>query len=247
MSYEFRYIQDFQFGTLTTAASVSDTTLVSAQFAAIGTGFGASTYIPIVLLNPSAQTYEVVWLTGHSASSTSITVVRGREGSTAQAWPSGTQWVTGPTVRDALLPGVATALPTDPHIGLRLMAIDKHEVWEKTETQGWLGSIRAAAADMGRAQDGTTSHAAGRLPQMKMWTASGTTNASGILASTIPNGGYTTRLIAAVATRYGSLAAFVPTIESTSTITTINILASNTGTGAVASTAITVGVMTIGY
>lgn len=247
MSYEIRNNLDFQFGSLTAAIATSDTVLQSAEFTTLPTHFSTGTYLPVVLLNPATRLHEKVWLVAHTASSASATFVRGREATVAQSWPVGTQWVSGPTMRDTMMPTSSSALATDPHVGLRAMIADKVEIWEYTYTQGWLGAVRAQAADMGRAQDATITHPTGRVPQMKMWTASGTTNASGILATTIPNGGFTTRLVSVVATRYGSAAAYVPSVETTSTITTINILASNTGTGAVASTAITVGIMAMGY
>lgn len=247
MTYEFRNIIDFCFGTLTAAASVSDTVLQSAEFAPFSDGYSTSNYFPVILLNPATRVHEKCWLVGHAAGSNSATFVRGRESSAAREWPIGTQWVSGPTIRDVLTPGNSTVLPADPHVGMRGCFLDKLETWERTYLQGWLGSVRAVAADMGRAADGTTSHPTGRVPQMKMWTASGTTNGSGILATTIPNGGFGVRLLSAVATRYGSAASFVPTVESTSTNTTINILASNHGVGPLASTAITVGILATGY
>jgi hypothetical protein len=247
VSYEIRNNLDFQFGTITAAIATSDTVLQSAEFTSLPTHFSTGTYLPIVLLNPATRLHEKCWLVSHTASSASGTFVRGRETTIAQSWPVGTQWVSGPTIRDTMMPTSSSALALDPHVGLRAMIADKVEVWEYTYAQGWLGAVRAQAADMGRAQDATITHPNARVPQMKMWTATGTTSATGILATTIPNGGFNTRLISVVATRYGSVAAYVPTVESTSTITTINILASNTGTGAVASTAISVGIMAIGY
>lgn len=247
MAYEFRNIQDFKFGTLTAAASVSDTTITSAEFIPFATGYSAGNYFPIVLLNPATQQHEKVWLTGHAGGSPDITVVRGRESTAALAWPSGTQWVSGPTIRDTLIPTVTTVLPTDPHIGMRGLIMDKFEVWERTYLQGWQGSVRAVAADMGRALDGTTSHPAGRVPQMKMWTASGTTTAGGILAATIPNGGFPTRVISAVCTRHGTSTPVFFTLDSSTTNTTINILCSVLAGTPAASVATAVCVQAIGY
>lgn len=247
MTYEFRNTLDFKFGTLSVAASVSDTTISSADFTSLATGYSTGNYFPIILLDPTTKTHEKVWLVGHASSSTDITVVRGREGTAAQAWPSGTQWVSGPTIRDTLFPSNSTSLPTDPHVGMRGIFMDKFETWDRTYLQGWKGCVKAVGADMGRAADATTSHPTGRVPEMRMWTATGTTDASGILAATIPNGGFSTRLISAVATRYDVQSAFVPTISASSTKTVINILASNTGTGAVGSSLISVCLMAIGY
>lgn len=247
MSYEIRNPLDFQFGTLTATVAISDVVLQSAEFAPLPTHFSTGTYFPIILLNPALKVHEKCWLVAHSSSSSSATFVRGREGTVAQTWPAGTQWVTGPTLRDTLLPTSSSALASDPHVGLRALIADKAEVWESTFAQGFLGSVRAVAADMGRAPDGTTSHPNGRVPIMKAWTATGTTDGSGLLATTIPNGGFATRLVSVTATRYDVTTAFVPTISAASTRTVITILASNTGTGAVASSSITVGIQAVGY
>lgn len=247
MTYEFRNILDFQFGTLTAPAAVSDTVLQSAEFAALSSGYSTGNYFPIILLNPATKTHEKCWLVAHTAASNSATFVRGRESTAAQSWPSGTQWVTGPTIRDVLMPGSSLALPVDPHVGMRGTFLDKLETWEYTYLQGWMGAVHATAADMGRAADATTSHPTGRVPQLKMWTASGTTTAGGILAATIPNGGFPVRMISAVCTRYGSSTPVIFTVDATSTNTTLNILCSLlAGTPAV-SVATTVCVLAVGY
>jgi hypothetical protein len=247
VAYEFRNIRDFQFGTLTAAASVSDTVLQSAEFATLSSGYSSGNYFPIILLDPATKVHEKCWLTGHSAGSNSATFVRGREDTAARDWPIGTQWVTGPTIRDALIPTNSTAMPADPHVGMRGVILDKSEVWERTIAQGWLGAVRAVAADMGRAVDGTTSHTAGRVPQLKMWTASGTTTAGGILSTSIPNGGFATRLISAVFTRYGTSTPVIFTIDSTSTATTLNIFCTLLAGGPAASVATAVCVLAVGY
>lgn len=247
MSYEIRNILDFQFGTLTAAASVADTTLQSAEFSTLSDGYSTGNYFPIILLNPATKVHEKCWLVGHTLGSQSATFVRGRETTAAREWPTGTQWVSGPTIRDTLLPASSSSLPADPHVGMRGLFLDKMETWERTYLQGWMGSVRAVAADMGRAIDGTTSHPTGRVPQLKMWTVSGTTSASGILAATIPNGGFPTRVISATCTRYGTSTPVFFTLETTSTNTTLNILCSVlAGTPAV-SVATAVCVTAVGY
>lgn len=247
MTYEFRNTQDFQYGTLTAAAAVSDTTLSSAEFVGFSNGYSTSNYFPIVLLNPATRQHEKVWLVAHTSSSPDITVVRGRESTAALAWPSGTQWVCGPTIRDTLLPGNSTVLPTDPHVGLRACMLDKLEVWERTYLQGWLGSVRAVAADMGRALDGTTSHPTGRVPHMKMWTASGTTTGGGILAATVPNGGFPTRIVSVNFTRYGSSTPVIFTVEGATTTTQINVLCTLLAGTPAASTSVAVCIQAVGY
>lgn len=247
MTYEFRNIRDFHFGTLTAAVSVADTVLQSAEFAPLSSGYSSGNYFPIILVDPAVKVHEKCWLVSHGAGSNSATFVRGREDTAARDWPIGTQWVTGPTIRDGLQPFNSSSPPSDPHIGHKGVVLDKFEVWERTHAQGYLGSVRAVAADMGRAIDGTTSHTTGRVPQMKMWTASGTTNGSGILSTSIPNGGFATRVISAVCTRYGTSTPVIFTLDSTSTNTTLAILCSNTAGSPVASTATVVCVQAVGY
>lgn len=248
MAYEFRNHIDFKFGTLTAAVAVSDTTLSSAEFAEFATGYSTGNYFPMVLLNAATKEHEKVWMVGHGAGSTSATFVRGRENTSAKAWPAGTQWVCGPTLYDTLKTASSSAQPGDPHIGMRSLFLDWYASVERTFVQGWLGNVRANPADMGRAIDGTTSHPVGRVPNMKFWTVSGTTNASGGLAAPIPNGGYPTRLISVNLTPYGTNTSYIATVNSTSTKDTIQIYATYSTSGAVVNTvAISVGIQTIGY
>lgn len=247
MPYSIRNILDFQYGTLTAAAATSDTALQSAEFAPLSNGYSGENYFPIILLNPATKVHEKVWLVAHTAGSTTATFVRGRESTAARDWPVGTQWVSGPTIRDVTYPGSSLALPTDPHVGMRGLFIDKLETWEYTYLQGWQGAVRAVAADMGRAIDGTTSHPTGRVPQMKMWTASGTTTGGGLLATAIPNGGFSTRLLSAVFTRYGSSTPVIFTIEGATSNTSINILCTKIDGTPATSTAVTVCVLATGY
>ena len=136
MTYEIRNILDFQYGTLTAPVATSDTVLQSAEFASLATGYSTANYFPIILLNPATRTHEKCWLVGHSAASTSATFVRGRESTAAQTWPTGTQWVSGPTIRDTLPGASSSSLPADPHEGMSGLFIDKMEVWQYTYNQG---------------------------------------------------------------------------------------------------------------
>lgn len=149
----WRQPTDFAFGTLSVAAAIGDTTLQSAQFASLGAGFSTTAVMPIVLLNTATQTREVVWITGHTAASTSVTVVRGKEGTSAQAWPSGTQWICAPTAgRDGLpsLSSAAIAALTDQHVGMRVLNTDTSQVLEWTFGAGWQAEVGVArAADTG--------------------------------------------------------------------------------------------------
>lgn len=140
MVYENRLPVNFSFGTLSTAAAIGDTTLSSAEFAtALPAGLSTTTYVPMSVQDITTRAFEVVWVTGHAAAATTATVVRGREGATAQAWPAGTQWLVGPTVRDGILPVAnRAALPTDAHTGMRCFIQDEQLTIERSAVcWGW--------------------------------------------------------------------------------------------------------------
>lgn len=149
MVYEQRLHRDYFFGNLLLAAAIADTTLSAAAFSALGTGYSTGAYLPLVLHNPSTGAYEVVWVTGHTAASQTVTVVRGREGTTAQAWPSNTQVIDAACVRDIVGGYTRALLPTDPHYGLRALVTDENVVVERT-LNGWGPSVGVATpADVG--------------------------------------------------------------------------------------------------
>lgn len=159
MSYEQRAPRDYTFGTLSAAVAVSDTTISSAAFTALGTGYSATQYLPLVMHDPSRGAYEMVWVTGHASASQQVTVVRGREGTTAQAWASGTQVVAGPSTRDGLQALTRATLPTDPHLGMRALVGDESIVVERTLLGGWQPSVGVAnPADVGPLVNNTSTY-----------------------------------------------------------------------------------------
>lgn len=248
MANEYRVPADFMYGTLTSAVSLSDTSLSSSEFSGVRTISGTSTFTPIVLLDPSSRRYEVVWLTTHGTGATTATVLRGKETSVAQDWPAGTQWLASPTTRDVVSNGFAgTGMVADAHVGMRQAITDKGEVWEKTLFQGWLGTVHANREDMGRAVDGTASPANGNTMMVKAFTAQATTNASGIATFAIPNGGFPTRTLTASITR-ATTTWFNPIIDSgTTTKTVLGVLCQSAAFTPLASTAVILGCIVIGY
>lgn len=146
MAYEQRAPLDYLSGTLSTAAAISDTALVADAFANLPADYSTTKYAPLVLHDPSAGLYEVVWVTAHTATSTTVTAVRGREGSAARAWPSGTHFVCAPTARDVVSASTLAGLPSDPHLGQRLVVTDKGYITERA-TGVWAPSVGVALAD----------------------------------------------------------------------------------------------------
>lgn len=250
MALIFRFQNDFAFGTLSSAVSESATTLASAEFADLRTMSAGTTYMPITLLNPSTRQYEMVWISAHSAGSTSATVSRGQEGTAPIAWPAGTQWISAPTIRDAgVTPGFSTDLLTDAHVGMRSVITDKGETWEQTFSQGWLGTVKANRQDMGRHLDGTTTPANGMNMMVKAFTVSATTNASGYIFAAIPNGGFPNKLVTAVITRVTAGASWIPSIDNDdSSRTQLAIYAHSTVSGgSLSNSAIVASCWAIGY
>lgn len=180
----YRVPKDYFFGTLTANAALSDTSLVSAEFAALSTSYGADWVLPLTLHDPVLKVYEVVWVTGHASSSTTVTVLRGKEGTAARAWPSGTQVLCAPTQRDGLLPLTRANLPADRHTGQRVPLSDEGIVVQSTLDQGWQADVGVAVpSDFGLKLGG------GAITSWKVIVArgnrvTGTTDASGRIAAT---------------------------------------------------------------
>lgn len=149
MTYENRLPVNYAFGTLTNAAAISDTTLTSADFATgLPSGLSTTTYVPVTLQDPSTKAFEIVWANAHTASATTATVLRGREGTTARAWGAGTLWTVSPTLRDGVLPiANRAALPSDPHVGLRCFVQDEQIVLERTLT-AWIEFVHSPVAHL---------------------------------------------------------------------------------------------------
>lgn len=147
MAYEQRAPQNYIIGTLSTAAAISDTTISAAIFSGLATDYSSTKYLPLTLHDPTSGVFEVVWVTAHTAASTSVTVVRAREGTTAVAWPSGSHIMCAPTIRDALSASTLAGLPSDAHAGLRAVVTDKGYVAERTGVGLWGASTGVALGD----------------------------------------------------------------------------------------------------
>lgn len=105
-----RLRSNFNNGTLSAAATNVATTLSSAGFAALPVV--AAPDVLFIVLDPQATAGnpEIVQVTAHTASATTVTVVRGQEGTIARAHASGVAWVHAPTGTDFLkTPGVIDA------------------------------------------------------------------------------------------------------------------------------------------
>jgi hypothetical protein len=148
VAFSFRQARDYFSTQLSVAASITDTTMRAPAFTALDTDYGEK-FVPLVLHDDAAGVYEIVWVSAHSSTSDTVTVARGKEGTTARAWPSGTRVECAPTRRDMLVDVTAGTLPGDAHFGMRATRIDKLDRVVKT-MNGWVPEEGVAlAADVG--------------------------------------------------------------------------------------------------
>jgi hypothetical protein len=157
MVASYRQPVDYLHGTLSTPASIADTTLSGAGFAALpGDVHTATYYVPLVLHDPAQNVREVVWITGHTTGATTVTIVRAKEGTAARPWPAGTQWLCAPTAsRDALGVIESDTRPPDAHVGYRAVEADTGLTVEQTYNAGYQPSIGVALpGDVGPLRDG---------------------------------------------------------------------------------------------
>lgn len=156
MPYTYRRTRNYFFSTLAAPATISDTTLSCADFAGLPSNYTTSSYLPLVLHDPAAKVFEVVWVVAHLAAATTLTVERGKESSTARAWPAGTQILCAPTVRDGAPPLARSNLPTDPFVGERHTLDDEGIALQSTLNSGWQADVGVAVpAEYGKRQDGS--------------------------------------------------------------------------------------------
>jgi hypothetical protein len=99
MSNERRVRANFVLGTLTSAIITTDTTLAGAAFANLPV-IDANSHAAISLIDTTNGLYEIATVTAHTASSTTVTVLRAQESTTAQSWAAGSTFVAAPTTRD---------------------------------------------------------------------------------------------------------------------------------------------------
>lgn len=187
MAYEFRVPKDYVIGVLGTAASNSATTLQSPAFTSLPNSFYSTTVVlPLVLHNPSTGAWEEVWVTAHTGSADTVTVERGKNGTTGQTWPANTQVLCAPTTRDGLMVLTRATLPADAHVGLRVALSDEGIVVQKTRVQGWQADVGSAQpADIGPRRGGSNPPAnVVILNRSAVSTGSGNTNGSGNITYT---------------------------------------------------------------
>jgi hypothetical protein len=189
VAFEQRQVVNYFTTSLIVAASITDTTMRATGFTSLDSGLGAK-YVPLILKDDAQGVFEVVWASAHTAASDTITVVRGKEGTTARAWPAGTQVLSAPTAYDVLMASVTANIPTDAYIGQRVMLGDKFETRERVSGY-WGPSVGVGiASDQGPNMNGTQA-GNGAVFLKRMGSVLATTSASGTItvayATVFPN------------------------------------------------------------
>lgn len=185
MAFEQRATIDYFSTSLLAAMTISATTMQSADFAAkLPADYGTNgKYLPLVIHDDAIGVYEVVWVTAHVAASNTVTVVRGKEGTSAQPWSAGARVESAPTSYDAVLARLAASLPSDPFIGQRVNRGDRSDVLERVNGY-WGPSVGAGIASDQKNNMMSDTAPNGAVFLLRMGTAGPTTDANGKMSCT---------------------------------------------------------------
>lgn len=134
--YDYRVPLDFRFGTLQTSIGTTDVSLISEGFRDFPADLSTEKYVPVALVDEVNDRYEVVWVTGHADTSSTVTVVRACEESVATSWPSGTVWRVAATTNDVTraVSSQNGGWPAYPHIGQHIVDPFDGQQYIKTAT-----------------------------------------------------------------------------------------------------------------
>lgn len=127
MANEIRLRPNFVAGGLSADMASGVTTMQSGGLADLGT-VDATNHVAITLwrtdLAGRVTQKEIVWMTLHTASATSGTIVRAREGTTAQNWLTGDRWSISQLSSDVITICTAATRPANPYTGMAIYETD---------------------------------------------------------------------------------------------------------------------------
>lgn len=188
MAYEYRHSINGFYGQLTADLAAASTTIVNSAFATLPTITGTAEFIPITISDETLRLIEVVWVTAHATGSSTVTVVRGREGTTARLWLTGTRFAQADLSRDGMPVYNSGSIPSDLSVGARFVLADTGAVQMKSSTAGFVASSGVAKpADIGPSRTGLTAPGASVIT-LRAASVVTTTNASGdgAISFTVP-------------------------------------------------------------
>jgi len=140
MANELRKRADFVAGGLTTALTAVATTMQSPGLIDLPP-IGSTEFAAVALFQTDVSgrviKKEIVWVLDHVVGTDTATIIRGREGTTPQAWAIGDRWSHTQTSRDITVICTSGTRPVNPHIGLEIYENDttSKRVWDGTAWQ----------------------------------------------------------------------------------------------------------------
>jgi hypothetical protein len=156
VAQEYRHTLNGFYGQLSSSVTAAATSMTDPAFSALPTITGTADYIPLTLSDQTLRLIETVWVTAHATGSTTVTVVRAKEGTLARAWPSGTPYHQADTVRDGMLATTSLSVPADLHVGARYLETDTGAPKIKSLTAGGVAAAGVARpGDVGPNRGGT--------------------------------------------------------------------------------------------
>ena len=146
MANEIRVRSNFQSGTITDNPLTNvATTINSAAFASLP-AITSTSHLPIIL-DPlaTAGAPEIVYITAHTASATSATVVRGQEGTVARQHLTGMTWRHAPTIYDYDYLATSSTRPGTPYYGQTVYESDTDTITARSAAGAWQTAVALGA------------------------------------------------------------------------------------------------------
>lgn len=157
MALEYRFTSNGLYGQMAAGFTAAATSIVDSSFAALPVITASAQYMPLSFTDSTAKLTEILWVTAHSSGSNTITVARGKEGTTARAWATGTPWAQAETVRDGQTMATSGSQPTERHVGMRWVDTDTGAAKAQSFNGGIVPQFGAALpTDVGPNRSGAT-------------------------------------------------------------------------------------------
>lgn len=192
MANEIRRRVDFAAGGLSAGLTTGATTMTSDGLQDLP-ALAADEYFPLSLYRLDAMgrvtQKEVVYMTAHSAAAGSGTILRAREGTTAQAWNAGDRWSLTDLAIDNLFVCKSTTRPATPYNGMVVKEFDTGYMRQWNGTN-WVHLANARMLGAGAGVAGPTPPAIDGAPAAPYYMQGGTvviaTDGAGVFTISYP-------------------------------------------------------------